>query len=53
VIAVSVVRIPDLATLAEATTAYVDRRNAAGATIHWRFTISDARTKLDHLYPTL
>lgn len=46
-------RIPDLATLARATTAYADRRNAAQATIHWRFTAADARTKLDHLYPTL
>lgn len=46
-------RIPDLATLARATTAYTERRNAAKATIHWRFTTADARTKLDHLYPTL
>jgi transposase len=44
-------RIPDLATLERATTAYADRRNAAGATVRWRFTTADARTKLDHLYP--
>ena len=44
-------RIPDLATLARVTTAYAERRNAAGATIQWRFTTAHARTKLDHLYP--
>lgn len=44
-------RIPDLATLERATAAYADRRNAAHATVHWRFTTADARTKLDHLYP--
>jgi hypothetical protein len=46
-------RIPDLATLARATAAYAERRNAAQATVKWRFTTADARTKLDHLYPTL
>ncbi len=46
-------RIPDLATLERATAAYADRRNTAKATVHWRFTTADARTKLDHLYPTL
>lgn len=44
-------RIPDLATLATEATAYAARRNAAKATVQWRFTTSDARTKLDHLYP--
>jgi hypothetical protein len=44
-------RIPDLATLARATAAYADRRNAERATIHWRFTTAAVRTKLDHLYP--
>ena len=44
-------RLPDLATLAQVTAAYAARRNAAHATIHWRFTTADARTKLDHLYP--
>jgi len=44
-------RIPDLTTLGRATTAYAARRNAAHATVHWRFTTTDARTKLDHLYP--
>jgi transposase len=44
-------RVPDLATLAGVTTAYADRRNAERATVQWRFTTQDARTKLDHLYP--
>ena len=44
-------RIPDSATPAEATAASAERRNAERATVHWRFTPHDARTKLDHLYP--
>jgi DDE superfamily endonuclease len=44
-------RLPDLTTLARATTASAAHRNAARATLHWRFTTADARTKLDHLYP--
>jgi hypothetical protein len=46
-------RIPDVATLAAETTAYAERRNAARATVRWRFATADARTKLDHLYPSL
>lgn len=46
-------RIPDLTTLAVETAAYTARRNAAQATVQWRFTTRDARTKLAHLYPTL
>lgn len=46
-------RIPDLATLAGETAAYAAWRNAARATVAWRFTTNDARTKLAHLYPTL
>jgi hypothetical protein len=46
-------RIPDLATLERVAAAYAARRNAAQATIRWRFTTAHARTKLDHLYPTL
>jgi hypothetical protein len=46
-------RLPDPATLAAETAAYAARRNAAKATVTWRFTTADARTKLDHLYPTL
>jgi hypothetical protein len=46
-------RIPDLATLAAETAAYGERRNAAQATVQWRFTTAAARTKLAHLYPAL
>lgn len=45
-------RIPDLATLATETAAYAESRNGAQATVRWRFTTRDARTKLAHLYPT-
>ena len=31
--------------------ALVKERNAAGATIQWRFNTQDARTKLHRLYP--
>ena len=44
-------RIPDEATLKQAVHAYQVRRNAAHATIDWRFSPSDARTKLYRLYP--
>lgn len=44
-------RIPDLVTLRREADASADRRNAAQATIQWRFTTTQARTNLDHLYP--
>lgn len=44
-------RLPDLETLARQTAAYSENRNAAQATVRWRFTTRDARTMLDHLYP--
>ena len=37
--------------LAAAITAYEARRNTAQATIDWRFSTHDARTKLHRLYP--
>ncbi len=37
--------------LAHAIAAYETQRNAAQATINWRFTTQDARTKLHRLYP--
>lgn len=46
-------RIPDRAELAEETAAWVATRNAEQVTVDWQFTTEDARTKLDHLYPTL
>jgi hypothetical protein len=45
-------RIPDEATLRREITAYEDTRNAAKATIAWRFTTTDAREKLHRLYPS-
>lgn len=45
-------RIGDLGRLAEETAAWTARRNRDRVTIHWRFSIHDARTKLSHLYPT-
>jgi hypothetical protein len=44
-------RIPDIATLKPETSAWETQRNAAGATIKWRFTVQDARCRLSHLYP--
>ena len=44
-------RLPDEETLHREVQALVKERNAAQATIHWRFNIQDARTKLHRLYP--
>ena len=33
--------------------AWSSRRNAAAATVSWRFTVEDARIKLRHLYPSI
>ncbi len=46
-------RIPDEATLKREIKAYENRRNAAKATINWRFTSGDARLKLHRLYPSI
>jgi hypothetical protein len=46
-------RIPDQDALRRETTAWVERRNQAKATIDWQFTTADARVKLKKLYPTL
>ena len=46
-------RIPDQHALRRETTAWVERRNRAKATIDWQFTTTDARVKLKKLYPTL
>jgi hypothetical protein len=46
-------RIADRATLAAEVAAWAAERNAAGATVDWRFTPDDARVKLKHLYPVL
>ena len=46
-------RIADQETLADETAAWEARRNAAEATVEWRFTTADARIKLKKLYPVL
>jgi hypothetical protein len=45
-------RTPDEVTLIREVTAYEDTRNAAHATITWRFTTTKAREKLYRLYPS-
>lgn len=44
-------RLPTLLAVAEALTPWQARRNAAQATVNWRFTTKDARNKLVRLYP--
>jgi hypothetical protein len=44
-------RLPDLATVAREVAAWEAQRNAARATVDWRFTTDHARTKLHKLYP--
>ncbi|MBI4499247.1 MAG: hypothetical protein HY689_15270 [Chloroflexi bacterium] len=46
-------RIPDRATLDPEVEAWLERRNAAGAPVHWRFTTADARIKLHQPYPSI
>jgi transposase len=46
-------RIPDEDTLLREIAAWEETRNAQQATVDWRFTVEDARTKLEHLYPDL
>jgi DDE superfamily endonuclease len=45
-------RIPDAATLIREVAAWEAQRNQERATIDWRFSITDAREKLKHLYPS-
>lgn len=46
-------RIPDLWTLTNETVAWELQRNKGEAGVSWRFTTSDARIKLKHLYPEI
>jgi len=46
-------RIGDVATLTSETQALENERNAAHATVNWRFTSRDARVKLQQLYPSI
>jgi hypothetical protein len=45
-------RLPDVAALIARLVAYEQRRNEERATIDWRFTTQEARTKLHRLYPS-
>jgi hypothetical protein len=45
--------IPDEETLKHHVQALEDARNAAQATVNWRFTSQDARVKLHRLYPSI
>jgi hypothetical protein len=44
-------RIPDEQMLGHEVRAWERERNERGATVEWRFTAEDARTKLERLYP--
>jgi hypothetical protein len=46
-------RIPALETMKKEAAAWVRNRNAARRTVHWQFTTSDARLKLQRLYPKI
>lgn len=46
-------RLPDRAAVAAATDAWEEERNAAGATVHWRFRTEHARIRLARLYPEI
>jgi len=46
-------RIPDMYALQRHTTAWQNIRNAQQATVNWRFGVTDARVKLQRLYPKL
>jgi hypothetical protein len=45
--------IPDEDTLQREIAAWKHQRNAEQATIDWRFSVTDARKKLERLYPSL
>jgi transposase len=44
-------RIPDVETLRAETSKWATARNAAAKRVNWRFTTTDARIKLERLYP--
>ncbi len=46
-------RIPDMPTLIREVAAWETARNTQRATIRWQFDLTQARTKLTHLYPNL
>lgn len=46
-------RVPDAETLGREARAWSERRNRMGASVDWRFSTADARTKLRRLYPSI
>src|SRR5215210_1868953 len=46
-------RLPDIETLQREVEAWAAERNRLGASVDWRFTAEDARTKLRELYPSI
>jgi len=46
-------RIPEAEVLRREAQAWCEERNRAGASVDWRFTTDDARTKLRKLYPSI
>ena len=46
-------RIADIETMEREVQAWVSRRNHENGTVRWHFTTSDARIKLQHLYPRI
>ena len=46
-------RIPEAETLEGEAQAWCEERNRLGASVDWRFTTADARTKLRKLYPSI
>jgi hypothetical protein len=46
-------RIGDIETLQHEVSAWTQRRNAQQATVHWQFSVQNARTKLARLYPSI
>ena len=46
-------RIPDAGILRREARAWCEERNRLGASVDWRFTTADARTKLRKLYPSI
>ena len=46
-------RIPHMAALQRQVSAWQEPRNAQRATVHWQFSLENARTKLSRLYPSL
>ncbi len=44
-------RLPDQATLQREIAAWEGERDRTRATVHWRFTVAQARTKLHRIYP--